>query len=64
METIKRFSLTGADLMTIELTLSESQSVHGFFSTTKDSRERVQAKVATLLHNMEATFTINEDEPQ
>jgi hypothetical protein len=64
MEMTKRFSLTGADLRTIELTLSESQAVHGLFSTTKGAREKVQAKVATLLHNMEATFTVNDEEPQ
>jgi hypothetical protein len=64
METTKRFSLTGADLMTIELTLSESRAVHGLFSITKDAREKVQAKVATLLHSMEATFTINDEESQ
>jgi hypothetical protein len=64
METIKRFSLTAADLMVAFITINESTAISGHFTVTDGGRRIVLDKLSSILHGMEATFTINEDEPQ
>ena len=60
----KKFTLTAADLMVIHSTLNDSLAAYGDWNTTREGREIVNDKIASILHGMEATFTVNSEEPQ
>lgn len=64
METTKKFTLTAADLMVILTTLSHSLAISGDWQTPRQAREVVHDKIEDILHGMEATFTVNSEEPQ
>lgn len=57
-----RYTLTAADLFVIMTTLSESMAVSGHFTAMKEAREIVMNKVEHVLHGMEATFTVDDNE--
>ena len=64
METAKKFTLSAADLMVILTTLSHSLAISGDWQTPRQAREVVHDKIEDILHGMEATFTVNSEEPQ
>lgn len=55
---IKKFTLSAADLMVIHSTLNDSLATYGDWQTTRDGRQIVHDKIASILHGMEATFMI------
>lgn len=56
------YTLTAADLFVIMNTLSESTAISGHFTTVKEAREIVMNKVEDMLHGMEVTFTVDDNE--
>jgi len=60
----KKFTLTAADLMVIHSTLNDSLAAYGDWNTTREGRRIVHDKIASILHNMEATFTVNAEDSE
>lgn len=56
-----RYTLTAADLFVMN-TLSESTAVSGHFTTMKEARVIAMNKVEDMLHRMEVTFTVDDNE--
>lgn len=61
---IKKFTLSAADLMVIHSTLNDSLAAYGDWQTTREGRQIVHDKVASILHGLEATFVVDMEEPQ
>jgi hypothetical protein len=64
METAKKFTLTATDLTVILNTLGHSLAISGDWQTPRQARKIVHDKIEDILHGMEATFTVNSEEPQ
>jgi len=61
---IKKFTLSAADLMVIHSTLNDSLAAYGDWQTTREGRQIVHDKIASILHGMEATFTVDGEDEQ
>lgn len=61
---IRKFTLSAADLMVIYSTLNDSLATYGDWQTTREGRQIVHDKIASILHGMEATFSVDTGEPQ
>lgn len=61
---VKKFTLTAADLMVILSTLNDSMGILADWQASREGRKAVHDKIASILHGMEATFTVNSEEEE